>query len=117
MFALKFTSCAAAAAIASVLSITSTHAAMSPSAPYGAPIIQHVDCAVGFHIGPAGACIVGVDNAPPPPATVIVDPPPAVAPAPPVVERRAVDEGCETRSVTQTDAAGNSETHRVTNCN
>jgi hypothetical protein len=106
MFVPKFTACAAVAAIASIISINGTQAAMSPIRNYGErPPIHHVDCAVGFHIGPAGACIIGTDDPAPPPAAVVVDGPAPVA-----------NEGCSTRTVNRTDAAGNSETKTTTNC-
>jgi hypothetical protein len=76
--------------------------------PGGSPSVHDVDCAVGFHIGPAGACILGVDRDPPPPRAVVVDPPPVV------VEHG--DGGCETKSVNRTDAMGNSETKTKSNC-
>ncbi len=98
------TSCAAAAGIAAFLSAGAAQAAMSPSVHYASPRVQLADCAVGFHIGPLGTCVIGTDAAP-------NGPPPAV------IERRATDEGCATRSVKRTDAAGNSETHTATNCN
>ena len=109
MSILKIAGCGASAALASLISIGSTQAAMAPVVHAGNPNIQNVDCAVGFHIGPAGACILGADNDPPPPRAVVVDPPPAA-----VVPN---DGGCETRSVNRTDAAGNSETKTKTNCN
>jgi hypothetical protein len=89
-----------------VASIASTEAAMLPTSHYAAPMIHHVDCAVGAHIGPLGGCIIGDDSPPP---------------APVVIERRAVDApppdgGCATKLVTRTDAAGNSETKTVSNC-
>jgi hypothetical protein len=101
----------ASAAVASLIFIGSAQAAMAPAIPPGAPSVQFVDCAVGFHIGPAGACILGSDNdppPPPPPRAVVVDPPPAV------VEHN--DGGCETKSVNRTDAMGNSETRTKSNC-
>ena len=107
MFALKLTGCAAAAAIASFISISATQAAMSPIKHYGeTPPGPHVDCAVGFHIGPAGACVIGTDDgaAPPPPDRPVV------------IERRATDEGCQTRSVKKENSLGDSETHTQTNC-
>ena len=108
MSILKIAGCGAAATLASLISIGSTQAAMAPAANAGSPNVQYVDCAVGFHIGPAGACILGVDSdpPPPPPRAVVVDPPP-------VVEH---GEGCETKSVNRTDAEGNSETKTKTNC-
>jgi hypothetical protein len=90
-----------------VASFASTQAAMLPASHYAAPMVHHVDCAVGAHIGPLGGCIIGDDGPPP---------------APVVIERRAVDapppdnSGCATKSVTRTDAAGNSETKTVSNC-
>jgi len=110
MSILKIAGCGAAATLASLISIGSTQAAMAPAVNAGNLTIQHVDCAVGFHLGPAGACILGTDNdrPPPPPHAVVVDPPPVV------VERR--DGGCETKSVNRTDAEGNSETKTKSNC-
>ena len=109
MSILKIAGCAASAALASLISIGSTQAAMAPVAHPGNPSIHNVDCAVGFHIGPAGACILGSDNdRPPPPPAVVVDPPPVI------VEHN--DGGCETKSVNRTDAVGNSETKTKTNC-
>jgi hypothetical protein len=105
---LKIAGCGASAALASLISIGSTQAAMAPAAHVGSPNVHYVDCAVGLHIGPAGACILGVDNDPPPPRAVVVDPAPAVV---------APNDGCETQSVNRTDAAGNSETKTKTNCN
>ena len=75
----KFVICGAGAAVASLLTLGAAEAAMSTPAQVGvkAPI-ERVDCAVGFHIGPLGTCVIGVENAAPPPAAVVVDPPPAV---------------------------------------
>jgi hypothetical protein len=112
MFVQKITSCAATAAIAAFMSVGPTQAAMAPIMKYGSPNIHHVDCAVGFHIGPLGTCVVGVDNGPPPPPDRPVDASPPV-----VIEHRAADEGCQTKSVNRTDSAGNSETKTKTNCN
>jgi hypothetical protein len=106
MFVQKVAGCAAAAAIAAFMTVGPTQASMYPSVHSSAPNVQHVDCAVGFHIGPLGTCVVGVDDRPPP-----REPPPDR-----VIEHRSVDEGCETRSVNRTDAVGNSETHTKTNC-
>lgn len=113
MFVHKLAGCGAAAAIASLLSIAAAQAAMAPAVHFRAADVQRVDCAVGFHIGPAGACILGADNdpPPPPPRAVVVDPPPVV------VERHDDNPGCETKSVNRTDAMGNSETRTKSNCN
>jgi hypothetical protein len=98
----KITSCAAVAGFAALLGASQAQAGMYPAVSSQSPSIIHTDCAVGFHLGPVGTCVMGTDDA---------------RPAPPVEERRATDEGCETRSVNRTDAAGNSETHTRTNCN
>jgi hypothetical protein len=79
-----------------------------PAAQQTTPYVQRVDCAVGAHIGPLGACVLGTDDTP--------------APAPPtIVEHRAADvpaapDGCQTKSVTHTDGMGDSETKTKTNC-
>jgi hypothetical protein len=78
-----------------------------PAAQRTTPFVHHVDCAVGAHLGPLGACVLGTDDTP--------------APAPPtIVEHRAADvplrEGCQTKSVTHTDGMGDSETKTKTNC-
>jgi hypothetical protein len=101
--------CSAAALVgagAMLASVAATQATMLPVSRYATPYVQHVDCAVGAHIGPLGACILGNDDN-----------------APVVVEPRAVDapnpqgaDGCATKSVTRTDAEGNSETKTKTNC-
>jgi hypothetical protein len=107
MFVQKVTGFAAAAAVAAFMSAGPTQASMYPATHYGAPNVHHVDCAVGFHIGPLGTCVVGVDDRPPP-----REPPPDR-----IIEHRSVDEGgCETKSVHRTDAVGNSETRTKTNC-
>ncbi len=100
MFVQKLAGCTAAAALAVFLPIGATQAAMSPAVHYGVSNIQHVDCAVGFHLGPVGTCVLGVDN-----------------PPPPVVVERPVDPpGCETKSVKRTNGEGDSVTRTTTNC-
>jgi len=98
---LKITSCAAAVAMAAFFSAGSAQAAMAPTAHYGAPDVQHIDCAIGFHVGPVGSCIIGNEEH----HERVIE------------EHRATDEGCETKSVNRTDSDGNSETHTKTNCN
>ena len=90
----------ASALILAALSQTPAVAGMTPARGLASPALQQVDCAVGFHLGPAGACIIGTP-----------DPEPRV-----IEERRATDENCETRSVKRTDERGNSETRTRTNC-
>ena len=91
---------AAAMTLAALLGAPA-QAGMTPATRFEAPLVQPVDCAVGFHLGPAGACIIGT----PEPEHRVIE------------ERRATDEGCETRSVHRTDDMGNSETRTRTNCN
>jgi len=101
--------CSAAALVgagAMLASATATQATMLPVSHYATPYVHHVDCAVGAHIGPLGACILGNDDNPPV-----------------VVEHRVVDgpapqdaDGCSTKSVTRTDGMGNTETHTKSNC-
>jgi hypothetical protein len=79
-----------------------------PAVQQMTPFVQHVDCAVGAHIGPLGACVLGTDDTP--------------APAPPtIVEHRSADapvapDGCQTKSVTRTNGMGDSETKTKTDC-
>jgi hypothetical protein len=98
----KLLSCISAATVAAFMAVAPASAAMSPVVPYNASDVQQVDCAVGFQLGPAGACILGT------PDHVEHDR---------VIENRTSDEGCETKSVKRTDATGNSETRTATNCN
>jgi hypothetical protein len=110
MFVQKLMGCTAAAAVAAFISIGGAQAAIYPAVHYGnqgsqhTPDIHHVDCAVGFHIGPAGACVLGTDDPPPP------------AEHREIIERRSVDEGCQTKSVHREDSMGNSETKTKSNC-
>lgn len=90
---------AAVAAIAALTSGGAAQAAMSPAVHYDTSSVQRVDCAVGFHLGPAGACIIGNDEH-----------------HDRVIERRATDEGCETKTVHRSNGMGDSETHTRTNC-
>ncbi|MGD1015264.1 MAG: hypothetical protein ABR863_02325 [Roseiarcus sp.] len=104
-----FIGCFAAALVgagATLASVGATQATMLPVSRYATPYVQHVDCAIGAHIGPLGACIIGHDDNPPV-----------------VVEHRVIDtpdpqavDGCSTKTVTRTDGNGDSETHTKTNC-
>jgi len=110
MFLRQLMGCSGAAIVgagAMLGSVATAQAAMLPAPHYANSSIQHIDCAVGAHIGPLGGCILGIDNAPPPV----------------IVERRAVDvapaveeDGCASKSMTRTDGQGNSETRTKTNC-
>ena len=95
--------CSAAALVgagAMLASVASTRATMLPVSRYATPYVQHVDCALGAHIGPVGGCILGTDD----PRPVVVEHPDNTT------------QGCETKSVTRTDASGNTETKTKTNC-
>ena len=90
-----------AASLAALLSGGAAQAAMSPDIHHQAAGVQRVDCAVGFHIGPAGACILGDEEH---------------RDHDKVIERRATNEGCETKTVRRSDDMGDSETHTKTDC-
>jgi len=101
--------CSAAALVgagAVLASAATTQAAMLPVSRLATPYVQYVECAIGAHIGPLGACIIGNDDNQP----VVVEHRVVNAPDP-----QAAD-GCSTKSVTRTDATGDSETHTKTNC-
>jgi len=73
-------------------------AAFLPTTRFAINHVQHVDCAVGAHIGPLGACIFG---------------------SPYSDNRRAVDaprEGCSTQTVERTDGMGDSVAKSRTEC-
>src|ERR1700677_1950393 len=58
----KLVGCSAAAVVAvgaMFASIAPTQANMYRITQYSTPYIQHVDCAVGFHLGPLGTCVIG----------------------------------------------------------
>ena len=93
--------CSAAALTVAFLSVGGAQAAMAPMTSDAAPNLHKVDCAIGFHLGPAGACIIGT-------------PDPEVRER--VIERRSSDEGCATRTVKRTDPDGNTETRTTSNC-
>jgi hypothetical protein len=86
-------------------SIVPTQAAMLPMFTYLTNNVRHVNCAVGAHIGPLGACILGTPDRPSDGA-VIIEHPPVDAPR----------EGCTTKSVTKTDETGNSVSRSRTDC-
>jgi len=101
--------CSAAALVgagAMLASVASTQASMIQVSRHATPLVQHVDCAIGAHIGPLGACIIGNNDNPP----VVVERPVVDAPAP------QANDGCSTKSVTRTNGNGDSETHTSTNC-
>lgn len=94
------TSSAAAVTIATFMSAAPAQAAMTPRVHTGASILQHVDCAVGFHIGPAGACIIGAEE----------------EHRDVVIEKRGADEDCSTKTVKKTNGEGDSMTRTTSNC-
>jgi len=93
--------CSTAAIIgggALLASVAATEATILPASLKVTPYVQRVDCAVGAHLGPLGACILGSDDST------------RAAPDP------RGDGGCATKSVTKTDSNGASETRTETNC-
>ncbi len=84
--------------------------------PDHAPVtnIHNVDCVIGAHIGPLGGCILGSDPQP----VVVQQAPVVVDPAPVAQDSGSVAPpiGCSSKSVTTTDAAGNSATKTKTQC-
>jgi hypothetical protein len=114
--------CSIAAAVGAgvLLGSVAAQAAMLSAPRYATSYVQHVDCAVGAHVGPLGGCILGHDDNPPP---VVIERRVDDNPAPVVIERRAADapdlrgpDGCASKSITRTDGSGNSETKTKTNC-
>ena len=96
----SITGSAAALAIAAFMSGGVEQAAMSPALHNHTSLMTRVDCAIGLHIGPAGGCILGTEE----------------HHHDKVIERRATDDDCRTKTVRRTDDMGNSETHTRTNC-
>jgi hypothetical protein len=84
-----------------LISASAAEAAMSPPATDAASSIHRVDCAVGAHLGPLGACVFGEpdhDNGV-------------------VIERRSADEPrCRTKTVEETDGMGNTVRRSKTVC-
>ena len=96
----KYLGCSTAVMAGVMLTwVAPTKAFLYPVAPAATSYIQHVDCAAGFHVGPVGTCVIGTDE-----------------PHDKVMERRDDHVGCDTKSVTRQDEAGNSETKTKTNC-
>ena len=89
-----------ATSLLTLLASGASQAAMAPSLHDKTTQVQRVDCAAGFHIGPIGTCIIGLDD----------------ERHDTVIEKRATEEGCETKSVRRTDDMGNTETRTKTNC-
>ena len=91
---------AASTVLLTVFSAGTSQASMSPNFPHASANSQMVDCAAGFHIGPLGACLGASDE----------------ERHDTVIEKRAVEDGCQTKSVRRSDDQGNSETRTSTNC-
>ncbi len=100
MYIRSLVSAAAVVSLSALLSTGIAQAAMSPGIHDTTTNVQRVDCAVGFHIGPIGTCIIGIEE----------------ESHDTVIEKRATDEGCQTKSVRRTDDVGNTETRTTTNC-
>jgi hypothetical protein len=79
--------------------------------------IQSVACAVGAHIGPLGACVIGAEDPPP----VVIERRAVDAPPPPVdgTTTRSVTQdanGCTTKTIEHNDGMGNSASKSQSNC-
>jgi hypothetical protein len=86
-------------------SVATTQAVTLPVTRHATSNFQHVDCAIGAHVGPLGTCIIGSDDSPPVVVEHRVDAPYSQS-----------SDGCSTKSVTKTDGTGDTETHTKTNC-
>jgi hypothetical protein len=96
----KLAGCSAIVAISAMFaSVAPTQATMYHTTDFSTPYVQRVDCAVGFHLGPVGTCVVGADE-----------------PRAAVVEHRDDNAGCEKKTITKQDSDGNSMTKTKTNC-
>jgi hypothetical protein len=79
--------------------------------------IQTVACAVGAHLGPLGACVIGAEDPPP----VVIEHRAADVPPPPPdgTTTRSVTQdsnGCTTKTIEQNDGMGNSAAKSQSNC-
>jgi hypothetical protein len=81
------------------MSAAPAQAAMTPRIHTGASILQRVDCAVGFHVGPAGACVIGAEG----------------EHHDVVIEKRDAED-CATKTVKKTNGEGDSVTKTTSNC-
>ena len=104
MFSRQITSIPLAAlfgAAAILASATAAQAAMSPTTTNAASSVHRVDCAVGAHLGPLGACVFGEPD----------------RDRDVVIERRSADEPrCRTKTVMETDGMGNTVRRSKTVC-
>jgi hypothetical protein len=80
--------------------------------------IQTVGCAVGAHIGPLGACVIGTED----PQPVVVEQRAADVPLPPVRDESTTrtmtqdSNGCATKTIEKNDGMGNSAAKTQSNC-
>jgi hypothetical protein len=78
--------------------------------------IQTVACAVGAHIGPLGACVIGAEDRPP----VVIEHRSADVPPPPDgTTTKSVThdaDGCTTKTIEKSDDMGNSAAKSKSNC-
>jgi hypothetical protein len=80
------------------------------------PILT-IGCAVGAHLGPLGACVIGTEDPPP----VVIEHRAADVPPPPAdgTTTRSVTQdanGCATKTIEQNDGMGNSAAKSQSNC-
>jgi len=106
MFSRQITGVSLAALVgagAILVSASAANAAMSPSVTQATSSVHRVDCAVGAHLGPLGACIFGEPDHD---RGVVIEHRSAA-------ERRG---DCRTRTVEETDGMGNTRTRSKTIC-
>jgi hypothetical protein len=108
--------------IGSALALALASTVPASAGTFAAPLnsnlpIQTVGCAVGAHIGPLGACVIGTED----PPTVVIEHRAADAPPPPPdgTTTKTVTQdsnGCTTKTIEQNDGMGNSAAKSQTNC-
>jgi hypothetical protein len=109
--------------IGSALALALASTVPASAGTFAAPLnsnlpIQTVGCAVGAHLGPLGACIIGTED----PAPVVVEHRAADVPLPPVRDESTTrtmtqdSNGCATKTIEQNDGMGNSAAKSQSNC-
>jgi hypothetical protein len=111
---------ALAGAFITCASMTAGHAGIL-NAPLDAKLaIHNVDCAVGMHIGPVGACVGGSEEAvlKHTDAPVVIERRTADAPTDVTTEKSVTHDanGCTTKTIEKTDDMGNSAAKSKSNC-
>src|SRR5450432_3070601 len=101
--------------IGSAFALALASAVPASAGTFAAPLnsnlpIQTVGCAVGAHLGPLGACVIGTEDPPP----VVIERRAADVPLPPVRDESTtrtmtlVSDASATETIEQNDGMGNS---------